>query len=150
MVMSFGALVGVVCNALVVPFLTARFTEQRLLLFSVVGLTVSMLLYTLCTSYIHLLLVIFPSTVCSTLLYTLSASAMSNSVMENETGTAVSISHSLRSFLGVLSPPLGGYILRDHGFAAVGYVAAVLTAVAAFFVFLQGERLRTKPAGKTA
>ena len=105
---SFGALVGVVCNTVVISYLRDNYSERSLLGGSVVGLAASLLVFTQCYSYYSLLAVLLPLSVCSTVLYTISGSALSNAVSVSEAGTAVSISHSVRSATGLIAPPIGG------------------------------------------
>eukprot|EP00045_Choanoeca_perplexa_P015603 m.198211 g.198211 ORF g.198211 m.198211 type:complete len:411 (-) comp17037_c0_seq2:3499-4731(-) len=147
---SFGALVGVVCNTVIISYLRDNYSERSLLGGSVVGLATSLLIFTQCYSYYSLLAVLLPLSVCSTVLYTISGSALSNAVSVSEAGTAVSISHSVRSATGLIAPPIGGYLLTSIGFGSIGVAGASLAALAAA-VFYQADmrHLDAKPNAKT-
>ena len=48
----------------------------------------------------------------STLYYTLGSSMMSLATNAKDMGTAISINHASRAIVGIIAPPLGGWILK--------------------------------------
>lgn len=127
---ALGALMGLLANTVGVSALRARFSERQLLVGSIAMLATCFAAFALCSEVWQLIAVLVPMSLCSTVLYTVSSALLSNAVADEEAGTAVSISHSVRSATGVVAPTLGGYLLTVGGVPAVGAGAALLTAAA--------------------
>jgi predicted MFS family arabinose efflux permease len=164
-----GAMIGVVCNTLLIGPLRRHFSERTLLTSVFLGFTASFLVLSQTSTYYELLAVMVPIGLVGTLFTTVSGSALSNAVStppaprwtppgasrrasrcawlqvaDHEAGTAVSIQHSVRSATGLLAPPLGGYLLATYGFSMIGLAAAATCAVAAIY-FLAQPQPPTKP-----
>ncbi|EDQ84825.1 uncharacterized protein MONBRDRAFT_29844 [Monosiga brevicollis MX1] len=135
---SLGAVMALLSNTLLIAPLRSRFSEQQLLVGAVGAMGCCFLAMPQVTQFWTLLLLLVPISLASTLLYTISGSALSNSVGKEEAGTAVSISHSLRSATGLLAPSIGGHLLAHYGYASVGLASAALVFAAAA-VLTQGS-----------
>lgn len=127
---AVGAMVGLAANTVGVPLLRSRLSERELLLGSLAVLAGCFGAFAICTAVWQIMVVMIPMALCSTVLYTVSSAMLSNSVRDDEAGTAVSISHSTRSATGVIAPTIGGYLLAEAGVPAVGIAAAVLVVAA--------------------
>ena len=127
---AMGAMVGLAANTVGVPLLRSRLSERELLLGSLGVLACCFGAFALCSAVWQIMAVMVPMALCSTVLYTVSSAMLSNAVRDDEAGTAVSISHSVRSATGVVAPTIGGYLLAEAGVPAVGFAAAALAALA--------------------
>lgn len=127
---AIGAALGAITNVFGISTLRARYTERQLLVGALTGLVCGFIAFAFCNTATQLLAVMVPLASSSTVLYTVSSALLSNAVDVDEAGTAVSISHSLRSAAGIIAPPLGGYLFVWLGVPAIGLGAAVLAALA--------------------
>ncbi|EGD78563.1 hypothetical protein PTSG_12857 [Salpingoeca rosetta] len=127
---------AVVTNAVLIGPLQRRFRPQQLILASISALALCFAILTFTRTYQELLVLLVPVSIASTVLYTITAASLSNSVDSDETGTAVSISHSIRSFTGVVAPPIGGTLFTYARLDGVGFASSGLAAIAAFVYML--------------
>lgn len=132
-------------NALIVGQLNQRFRPNTLIIFSLVTLSVSFFLLPWIPNYFMLVACLVPVTIASTVLYTMASAKLSSSVVDNEAGTAVSISHSLRSLTGIVIPPLGASLLANGGLLGVGVGCSVLTTSAALLYRYLSQQYIRKP-----
>lgn len=142
---AMGGILGILANTVGVSTLRARYSERQLLVGALVTLALSFTGFTICDSAAKLLTIMVPITLASTTMYTVFSSLISNAVERHETGTAVSISHSVRSAVGIIAPPLGGYLLTGFGVSAIGLAAAALMLLALPGVVVGAGRAQAVP-----
>eukprot|EP00055_Hartaetosiga_balthica_P003149 m.6688 g.6688 ORF g.6688 m.6688 type:complete len:434 (+) comp2634_c0_seq1:54-1355(+) len=137
---AIAAAVGIICNTFLVAPLRNHFSSRTLIVYSTLGLAVCFVLLTLVDNFEQLIALIVPITFASTILYTVGAAALSNSVSMDETGTAVSISHSVRSLTGVIAPFVGGYLFQNYNIDGIGFISALLaTASGLLFIVMSPQ-----------
>ena len=136
-------------NALLVGPLQRRFKGDRLIVACMSALAVCFTALTFIDTYEHLLVLMVPITIASTVLYTMAAAMLSNSVGQDETGTAVSISHSVRSFTGVIAPPVGGILFTRARIDGIGFSSGTLAALAAFVFVVLSTGARADSSAET-
>jgi len=122
--LSVTALFGLFSNIFVVSFVTRRLRDVTIILLSCVALVFSYVSLPVVSSYYELLVWTAPTTIATTLLYTLSSSTMSLVASEQNTGAAISLSHGSRSFAGIVSPLIGGFLFDSFGFLGLAYFVA--------------------------
>jgi len=126
---SFAAFVGLLTNVFIISPVTKSLGEANAVALSALVQLIGYSLMSMVSSYEGLMVLTVPMTASSTLLYTLSSSLMSLAVERNNTATAIAMSHGLRSFVGIVSPILGGYLYDTYEFSGVTQVAAILAGV---------------------
>jgi predicted MFS family arabinose efflux permease len=140
---SFAAFIGLIGNVFVLNWSVKLFGIKNnfLLLGNYYSIIVSIFTliscyigYSLTTNYYILLLITIPSALASTILYTLSSSLMSLAVTEDSTGTAISMSHSSRSLIGIITPLLGGLIFEFYNFYYVCISSAFCMLICLFII----------------
>ena len=129
LIMSSGAIIGVVVNTFCVGWLVHRSTEHRVLMGSLVLLVFALGMYALCSSFRALLVLLVPLTAASTVAYTVVGSLSTKVVALQDTGSSIGLSHATRTLVGIFSPTLGSFLLVTVGFWSLGATAAVCVAV---------------------
>ncbi|GBG32087.1 Solute carrier family 22 member 18 [Hondaea fermentalgiana] len=130
---SFAAFVGLGTNVLVIAPATRYLGEAHAV---AAAAAIQMACYAFVpaiSTYESLLVLTVPMTISSTLLYTLSSSLMSLAVDQGSAGSAIAMSHGLRSFVGIVSPLIGGFLYEQRGFSGIAHAAAILAAVTLVF-----------------
>uniref|UniRef100_A0A7S2RPU1 Major facilitator superfamily (MFS) profile domain-containing protein n=1 Tax=Mucochytrium quahogii TaxID=96639 RepID=A0A7S2RPU1_9STRA len=135
MYISFAACTGLVTNVFLIGHITTRFGEWPALCGASFALGACYFSYAFADTYSQLLVLTVPSTMASTLLYTLSSSLMSKAASKGSAGLAISLSHASRSFVGIISPMVGGLVYEYHRFGglcmfASGCAFATMASVA--------------------
>jgi predicted MFS family arabinose efflux permease len=129
---SFLAIVGLISNVFIVGSLIKNFGEGKTIQLSIISLTICYFCIAMINTFELLVLITIPITISSTLLYTISSSLMSISATSENIGTAISISHSSRSLIGIISPLIGGYIFQNYDYFYLG----LFSSFTLFFCFL--------------
>jgi len=138
------ALCGLLANVFVVSIMSKRFGNMASLSSACLLLAICYSALSFVTSYPLLIAWTLPSTIASTLLYTLSSSLMSLAVPEDSVGTAISLSHASRSFAGIVSPLIGGTIYEYFGFLGLGYTVATCSLTSFVAIQLRYKSLEMK------
>ena len=130
--MSFTAFVSLITNVFLIGWTVTLLGERATLILSLVVQSVAFVAMFVASHLPKtLVLISIPQSVSSTVFYTLCSSMFTKSVVAKDQGTAVSLSHAMRSLTQVIAPILGGFIMKRYHFAGVGLFAASLTFVAA-------------------
>ncbi len=116
---SYCAFIGLLTNVVCIGPIVKRLGEVQAVIFAAVLNVLCSSMYIAAGTYTQLLVVSIPSTVSSTILYTLSGSLMSLAVDASEAGTAISLSHATRSLVGIVSPLVGGYLFEAFEFSGL-------------------------------
>jgi DHA1 family tetracycline resistance protein-like MFS transporter len=122
--------------------LTRRFPENRLILWSVAVLAVSLLAWAFTPSVWLLLVVLTPLSFASGVLNTVINSAITKSVYPEEVGGALGVAASIESLTRVIGPAAGGFLLGALGAWVPGLVGA---AIMAWLVSFAWRRLIVNP-----
>jgi len=128
---SFAAFVGFLTNVFVLKPFVESVGEGNAISIATCSLMVLYIAYGHISSSAGLIAVTIPSTMASTVLYTLSSSLMSLAVAEGHVGTAISLSHASRSLVGIVAPIVGGVIYKDYHFKGL----TLFTSASAFLSF---------------
>lgn len=106
--------------------LTRRFTEPRLVLVALAGMTLSLLGWAFAPSIPVLLVVLAPLALSAGVLNTVLQSLLSKSVDAEDTGAVMGMMASLESVSRMAAPALGGWLLGVVGTSAPGVFGALL------------------------
>ncbi|KNC56445.1 solute carrier family 22 member 18 [Thecamonas trahens ATCC 50062] len=129
--MSYGALLGLVVNVVIVPLLTSVMSEIQTSIAAAALLALGFAGYGSAASLADIVVVLVPLTVASATLYTVTTALISNVVPAELVGSAIGLRHGLGSLLGVVAPALASAILAASSPAGLAYVCAGLAAAAA-------------------
>ncbi len=115
--------------------LTQRFQEDKLILFSGVLMTVSLVGWALTPSVFWLLVVLTPTAIAGGILNTLLSSTLTKAVEPQEIGGILGFSASIESSTRIVAPILGGYLLQSLGTWSPGAFGAVVMAGLSVYIF---------------
>uniref|UniRef100_A0A7E4VU72 MFS domain-containing protein n=1 Tax=Panagrellus redivivus TaxID=6233 RepID=A0A7E4VU72_PANRE len=128
--MFIGILIMVV-NGAGIPFLRARFTEDKLVYIGLGALLVCHSQYAHLVYYPQVYFVLPFLAIGMTLVNTVSDSVLTASVNPDEHAIILGCTTAAASFFRTIAPSLGGYIMDVYGFHYIGYIGATCTLIAA-------------------
>lgn len=137
-VLTYVGMLVVLVQGVAVGWLTARFSDARLILWANLLLMASLIGWALTPSLAVLLIVLAPLALASGVLNTVLNSALSKASTPEEVGGTLGISASLESLTRVVSPSIGGTLLERIGTWAPGLVSA---GIMTWVVYLSWHRL---------
>ncbi|KNC87655.1 hypothetical protein SARC_00226 [Sphaeroforma arctica JP610] len=140
MLMAYAGVLSVVANVGVVGALSGSLGDFKTMVVASFLLAVgipSICVYS--TDLVSVLVLTTPTSISSTIIYTVLGALISGSVHQDQTGTAISLSHAVRSLCGIISPIVGGYILREFDVPTLGIVAGALIGSACACLWLMGR-----------
>ena len=123
-----GILLSIVQGGLVGQ-LAKRFTENKLVIASIVLLSVSVTLWAFTPNIVYLLVVLIPIALAAGIFNAIINSLLSGVVSPRELGSILGISASLESLTRVLGPSVGGLLLDYVGTWAPGVFCGVILAL---------------------
>ncbi len=141
-VLVYVGLLVVLVQGVAIRWLTARYSENQLILAAVILMVPSLLAWAFAPNLALLLIVLAPLALAGGTLNTVLKSALSKSVSPEEVGGTLGLSASLESSTRVIAPSLGGALLHRLGPAAPGLFGAIIMAWLVSFVW---RRLMTTP-----
>jgi hypothetical protein len=136
---SFNAGVGLATNVLLVGPVT-RFlhgSERAVLTLSCVGSSLTFFALALVSHGRMVVPLSVPSTIFSTMFYTVSSARLSKCVAKEDAGTAISLSHAIRSATAIAAPVAGAYVLQQFRFPGVCVLSGACTGLGALFLYLR-------------
>lgn len=142
-VLAYVGVLVVFVQGVAIRWLTARYSENQLILASVTLMVFSLLAWAFVPNVTLLLVVLMPIALAAGTFNTVLNSALSKSVYPEEVGGVLGISTSLESSTRVIAPSAGGVLLQRLGTSAPGVFGAVIVAWLTFFVW---RRLIANPA----
>ncbi|MCA9963587.1 MAG: MFS transporter [Anaerolineales bacterium] len=128
-VLTYVGVLVVLVQGVFIGRLTARYDERRLLFYSTVLMTISLLGWAFAPSLLVLLVVLIPLALAGGIFNTVINSALTKAVTREEVGGMLGLSAALESLTRVIAPSSGGVLIQLLGTAAPGVVGAIITAV---------------------
>jgi predicted MFS family arabinose efflux permease len=128
---SYGALVSMVTNVAVIGTLVARIGDRGVILFAILMQCVAFALLTVAHTAAHLMFLMVPMGLAGTVAYTVITSQMTEVVSKEDAGKAVALRHVIGSVTGLVTPPLGAWVVEKHGFDRIGWICAFASAASA-------------------
>jgi len=138
--MSFGSILGVVANVLLVGPLVYRFGDVNVVSISCFIMSSSLVVFSTTSTYYQLMALQIPLALSGGVLYTTQSSLMSKVGDESTSGTRIALSHACRSTCGIIAPLLGGRIYDAYGFFGFGLCAALMVGLGALYMQIAGRR----------
>jgi DHA1 family tetracycline resistance protein-like MFS transporter len=126
-------LLSVIVQGGLIGQLTKRFSEAKLIVWSLAIGAIAMLAWAFTASVPVLLVVMIPIAFSTGVLNTVLNSAISRSVPPQEIGGALGTSSALESLSRVISPIVGGWLLGSIGAWALGVVGAAIMGGVSIF-----------------
>ncbi|CAD7965633.1 unnamed protein product [Amoebophrya sp. A25] len=130
MVMSAYAAISIVVNTFLIKPPIRWLGEAKAVEYATFCIVFLLAVYANATTKVQVLLVLFPVSVLSAFIYTVITSLVSHHARTEEQGSAIALRHAVRSAVGIVAPPVAGYILQEIGFPATGFVASAFVALA--------------------
>jgi MFS family permease len=118
-----------------IGMLTRRWSDKQLLFVGTIGLSLSLLAWAFTPSVWFLLLVLIPIAVSGGILGVVSNSALTKSVLPEETGGTLGLSAALDSLARVFAPIAGGFLIDRLGTPAPGVLGAAIMGGLIIFVW---------------
>jgi MFS transporter, DHA1 family, tetracycline resistance protein len=147
-ILAYVGLLSVIVQGFLVGKLTARFSDNGLILLATALMSGSLLAWALAPSIPVLLLVLIPTALAGGTLNTVINSALTKSVSSMEIGGTLGLSAALESLTRVIAPTLGGIELQSLGTAAPGLISAVILVWLTWYVYQhiwRREKLGVQP-----
>jgi len=123
---SYAALISTLSNSFFVGWVKARYDDNSIVRFCVLTLSVCLGVFGYgCThqflDIVGLCMIAIPQTIASGFLYVMISGYVSRIVDKTEMGTAIALTHALRSLTGVIAPSIGGNLVQYGGYQWIGY-----------------------------
>ena len=134
-ILTYVGVLVVLVQGFIVGRLADRFSERRIVVAGVALLTVALLGWALAPTVGFMLIVLAFLPLSGGTLNTVTNSALTKAVREEEVGGALGLSTSLDSLTQILAPIIGGFLIDELGPWAVGAAAALTMAGVAFYAW---------------
>ena len=132
-VLAYVGVLAVLVQGGAIGWLTARFSDKRLMLVSTIVMALALLAWAFVPNLATLLIVLAPLSAANGVLNTVLNSALTKSVYPEEVGGTLGLSASIESLSRVIAPSAGGFLLQSVGTWAPGvFSALVMTWVVTF------------------
>jgi DHA1 family tetracycline resistance protein-like MFS transporter len=132
-VLAYVGVLAVLVQGGAIGWLTARFSDTRLILISTIVMALALLAWAFVPNLATLLIVLAPLSAANGVLNTVLNSALTKSVYPEEVGGTLGLSASIESLSRVIAPSAGGVLLQSLGTWAPGvFSALVMTWVVSF------------------
>jgi DHA1 family tetracycline resistance protein-like MFS transporter len=125
-ILAYVGLLIVLVQGVAIGRLVKRFSENRLIFWAVIVLTVSLLGWAFAPNVWLLLVILAPIAFASGVLNTVINSAITKSVYPEEVGGALGVATSIESLTRVIGPATGGFLLGALGAWAPGVIGALI------------------------
>ena len=135
LILTYVGVLSVFVQGFLIGRLTQRFQEDKLILFSGVLMTVSLVGWALTPSVFWLLVVLTPTAIAGGILNTLLSSTLTKAVEPQEIGGILGFSASIESSTRIVAPILGGYLLQALGAWSPGAFGAAVMAGLSVYIF---------------
>ncbi len=135
--LAYVGLLSVIVQGGLIGQLTKRFSEAKLIAWSVVVQAIALLAWAFTPSVPALLVVLIPLAFSTGVLNTVINSAISRAVPPHEIGGALGTAGALESLSRVVSPSVGGWLLGALGAWAPGVLGAVIMAGVAVLAWVR-------------
>ncbi|XP_044281760.1 solute carrier family 22 member 18 [Varanus komodoensis] len=140
--MSYCGILQMVIQGLVLGRLTSRYTEQTLLMLSVVvscGVGIAMVLM---SSVFHYCLIVPFMVLSFSIVGVITDILLTKSVPASDTGAMLGISASITPLTRTLGPTIGGFLYRRFGVSSFGYLQLLVNM--SLFLFILKKRIPQK------
>ena len=122
---SYAALISPLSNSFFVGWARGRFDDDVIVQSCVVVVAVCLGIngYGCSTGFLNiwgLCILAIPQTIAAGFMYVMISGYVSKIVDKTEMGTAIALTHALRSLTGVVTPTIGGHLVQ-YGYGMVGY-----------------------------
>ncbi|XP_030650343.1 solute carrier family 22 member 18 [Chanos chanos] len=124
----FGVMQMFIQGAVIGP-LTARYSENALLLFSVALTSFVGLTQALVGNIFQFCFIIPPMMLALSVFNVVTDSMLTKSVPSSDTGTMLGLCASVQSLLRTVGPTIGGFLYENYGVASFGYIQFTVNAV---------------------
>lgn len=140
---SYAALISTLSNSFLVGYIKSKYDDDTIVQYCVITVSLCLGIFGYgCMNQIidikGLCVLAIPQTIASGFLYVMISGYISRIVDKTEMGTAIALTHALRSLSGVIAPTIGGHLVT-YGYQSIGYfgLCTGLFAVALFKSLVQ-------------
>ncbi|XP_062845679.1 solute carrier family 22 member 18 isoform X2 [Trichomycterus rosablanca] len=141
--MAYFGVLQMVMQGAVIGRLTARYSEQSLLLFSIGLSSLVGLAQAFTTTVLQFCFVVVPMMLSLSLFNVITDSMLSKSVPSSDTGAMLGLCASVQPLVRTIGPTIGGFLYETHGVASFGYIQFVVNAVIFTLMFMSSTRTHT-------
>jgi len=134
-VLAYVGVLAVLVQGGAIGWLTARFSDKRLMLISTIVMALALLAWAFVPNLATLLIVLAPLSAANGVLNTVLNSALTKSVYPEEVGGALGLSASIESLSRVIAPSAGGFLLQNLGTWAPGVFSGLIMLWVVTFVW---------------
>ena len=143
---SYAALISTLSNSFLVGYIKSKYDSDTIVQYCVIIVSLCLGIFGYGTNYQiidikGLCVLAIPQTIASGFLYVMINGYISRIVDKTEMGTAIALTHALRSLTGVVSPAIGGHLIT-YGYQSIGYFGfcSGLFSIALFKSFVQTKK----------
>uniref|UniRef100_A0A670XNW9 Solute carrier family 22 member 18 n=1 Tax=Pseudonaja textilis TaxID=8673 RepID=A0A670XNW9_PSETE len=132
--MSYSGILQMVVQGLIIGRLTSRYTEQSLLMLSVIvscGVGIAMVLM---TNVFHYCLIVPPMVFSFSVVGVITDIILTKSVPVSDTGAMLGISASVTPLIRTFGPTMGGFLYRQFGVSSFGYLQLMVNVSLVFYL----------------
>lgn len=138
-VMSYVGGLSIVVQGFLVGRLSKRFSEAVLLKSSICVIALAYGLLYLVTDIYQFCIVIIPMVVGGTTLNVITTSAITKSVLVQDTGAVLGLSMATNSLIRTVSPTLGSIMYKHYGWPSFGLLGFVVNTIVAAYLFISAK-----------
>ncbi|KAM7405738.1 hypothetical protein PAMP_000165 [Pampus punctatissimus] len=140
--MAYFGLLSMVVQGGVIGRLTARYSENSLLILSIGVSSFVGLAQAYMQNVFQLCLIVVPMIFSLSVFNVITDSVLTKSVPSSDTGTMLGLCASVQSLLRTVGPTVGGFLYVNYGISSIGFIQFVVNTLV--FVFLLQRRLKKK------
>jgi DHA1 family tetracycline resistance protein-like MFS transporter len=134
-ILTYVGVIIVVVQAMIVGWLTDRFPEKRIIIAGVGLLAMALLGWALVPTVPLMLAVLALLPLSGGTLNTVTNSALTKAVREEDIGGTLGLSASLDSLTRIIAPAVGGFLIGELGAWAVGAAGALIMSWVVFYAW---------------
>lgn len=138
-VMSYVGGLSIVVQGFLVGRLSKRFSEAVLLKSSICVIALAYGLLYLVTDIYQFCIVIIPMVVGGTTLNVITTSAITKSVLVQDTGAVLGLSMATNSLIRTVSPTLGSIMYKHYGWPSFGQLGFIVNTIVAAYLFISAK-----------
>ncbi|XP_060767716.1 solute carrier family 22 member 18 isoform X1 [Neoarius graeffei] len=141
--MAYLGIVQMVIQGAVIGHLTARYSENSLLLFSIGLNSLVGLAQALTTNMLQFCFVVIPMMLSISIFNVITDSMLTKSVPAFDTGAMLGLCASVLPLVRTIGPTIGGFLYETYGVASFGYIQFTVSAITFSLLFMSNTRRNT-------
>jgi len=134
MFQTLSGVLGLIANTFVVGAVEKRMSQLNVISMGCVILMGTFGMYTMATTFQHLIIIGVISAFPSITMYTTVTSMLTKSTPREVSATVIGLGHAARAICGIVAPTVGGYLYSGYGVPGVGWTCSAVMLMAVVWI----------------